>query len=134
MLAIGAAMLGGAVPGDRLMNADLRDTGLPDASAAIVLCARTLCHLPDPDTGFAELSRITERGGSLIISDLHPTFRVPVTRLPTPTGKIEVPTFRRTPEALVDCARQFGFACAERFDFAPGDGDAFFVLRLAHEG
>jgi ubiquinone/menaquinone biosynthesis C-methylase UbiE len=130
MLAVGAAHLGMSVPGDQLVNADIRATGLPDAAAAIVLCARALCHVPDIAAGFGEFARVTKRGGSLILCDLHPTFRVPVTRLPTAAGKIDVPTFRRSPERLVDIAAGVGFRCAKRFDMDAGDGDSFFLLHL----
>jgi SAM-dependent methyltransferase len=130
MLAAGAARLGPSVAENALRRADVRATGVPGAGAAVTLCARTVCHFPALGPVLREFARITRPGGALVVTDLHPAFRIPRTRLPTAHGKVTVATYRRSPEELAAAALRFGFTLAERIDLGrPGD-DASFVLRF----
>ena len=62
----------GAVPGAEFMQADLRALPFADASFALVVCGLALSHLPSLDRAVAELARVLEPGGRLIVSVLHP--------------------------------------------------------------
>ncbi|HEY1758353.1 MAG TPA: class I SAM-dependent methyltransferase [Bryobacteraceae bacterium] len=52
-----------------LVQADAEWLPLPDASADIVICAFAVGYAP---ACFAELARITRKGGMLLVSDVHP--------------------------------------------------------------
>jgi malonyl-CoA O-methyltransferase len=49
--------------------ADAKQLPLPDECADVVLCSFTLGYVP---SCFPELARIARRGGTVIISDVHP--------------------------------------------------------------
>ncbi|GAA2531042.1 hypothetical protein Ahu01nite_094750 [Winogradskya humida] len=59
--------------GALLLLADAQRLPLPDASIDAVFAAGLINHLPDLDSGLAELARITRTGGSLIL--FHPSGR-----------------------------------------------------------
>jgi ubiquinone/menaquinone biosynthesis C-methylase UbiE len=62
----------------RVPSADLRQgdlAGLPfeDGMFDVAVCALALSHLPDPAPAILELARVVRPGGTLVLSDLHPT-------------------------------------------------------------
>ena len=62
----------------RVPSADLRQgdlAGLPfeDGTFDLAVCALALSHLPDPAPAILELARVLRPGGTLVLSDLHPT-------------------------------------------------------------
>lgn len=57
-----------------VIEGDWRKTGLPDASADMVVSRFSLHHLRDIREGYAELARILKPGGSAVISLPHPDY------------------------------------------------------------
>jgi len=70
MLAIAAAK-----PGlhGKLAVADATALPIRTASADLVLCTLTLGHVRNPLAALQELSRILEHGGTLLLTDFHPS-------------------------------------------------------------
>ncbi|MCL2584698.1 MAG: class I SAM-dependent methyltransferase [Streptosporangiales bacterium] len=58
---------------DALVLADARRLPLAGSSADAVFAAGLVMHLPDPESGFAELARVTRPGGRLVL--FHPSGR-----------------------------------------------------------
>lgn len=63
----------------RLPTADLRHGDLDDlpvetATADLAICSLALTHLADPAPAIAELARVVQPGGRVIVSDVHPCF------------------------------------------------------------
>jgi SAM-dependent methyltransferase len=54
------------VPGITLLNRDLADTGLPDASVDVIMSRSVLEHIVDPAGMYAEMSRLLSPGGHFI--------------------------------------------------------------------
>lgn len=54
-------------------NGRLESLPLDDASVDLVTSALAVCHAPDLDAVFAEFARVVAPGGSVIVSDPHPT-------------------------------------------------------------
>jgi SAM-dependent methyltransferase len=61
-----------AVPGARFEAGDLCALPVDTASVDVAVCALALDHLPDLVPPLAELARVVRRGGSVVISDVHP--------------------------------------------------------------
>lgn len=57
-----------------VIDGDWRKTGLPDASADMVVSRFSLHHLRDIREGYTELARILKPGGSAVISLPHPDY------------------------------------------------------------
>ncbi len=57
-----------------VVEGDWRKTGLPDASADMVVSRFSLHHLRDIREGYAELARILKPGGHAVISLPHPDY------------------------------------------------------------
>lgn len=55
-----------------LAQSDLAALPLPDASADVAICALTVGHLQRLHPVLAELRRVTRKGGTLLLSDVHP--------------------------------------------------------------
>jgi SAM-dependent methyltransferase len=55
-----------AIPGLRLVNRDLTDTALPDASIDVVMCRSVMEHITDPENMYLEMHRILRPGGYFI--------------------------------------------------------------------
>ena len=54
------------IPGLRLINRDLVDTGLPDASVDVVMSRSVMEHITDPTRMYLEMSRLLRPGGYFI--------------------------------------------------------------------
>lgn len=61
------------VPSADLRLGDLARLPFEDGAFDLAVCALALSHLPDPDPAIAELARVLRPGGTLVVSDLHPT-------------------------------------------------------------
>lgn len=57
-----------------VVEGDWRKTGLPDASADMVVSRFSLHHLRDINEGYTELARILKPGGHAVISFPHPDY------------------------------------------------------------
>lgn len=51
----------------------LESLPVEDETIDVVTCALALCHVPDLGAVFAEMARVLRPGGTLIVSDPHPT-------------------------------------------------------------
>jgi ubiquinone/menaquinone biosynthesis C-methylase UbiE len=56
----------------KLILAEAEHLPLPDGVADLVLCAFAINYFRSAPAAFAEMARITRKGGRVIISDLHP--------------------------------------------------------------
>jgi len=59
-------------PSIELMVGDVRALPLPDAAFDVTWCRLVIGHLPACAPAYAELARVTARGGTVIVSDFHP--------------------------------------------------------------
>lgn len=69
MLAVARAK----VPGATFHEGDLQALPFESDSFDVVTCALALCHLRDPLDAVVELGRVLRPGGTLVISDPHPS-------------------------------------------------------------
>lgn len=60
------------LPDADLRQGDLAELPLEDASVAAAVCALALSHLPQIGPAIAELGRVLEPGGRLVLSNPHP--------------------------------------------------------------
>jgi len=67
-----AAGQGDLDPAIRLLVGDVRALPLPDAGFDLVWCRLVIGHLPECARAYAELGRVTARGGQVIVTDFHP--------------------------------------------------------------
>jgi len=93
------------VPGGDFRVGDLRALPVADCTAAVVVCALALSHLPDLGA-VAELARVLRPGGTLVLSNPHP-FATAVLGARawcrTPDGeRVEIPEFAHSVGAYLD--------------------------------
>jgi ubiquinone/menaquinone biosynthesis C-methylase UbiE len=106
MLAVAAGKLGGS---ERLMVGDLRTYTFLPATFNLAIAARVFCHVQDAIEAFHAASRFVEIGGSLIVTELdvgHPFER---TRIPLPSGEVEIDTWKRSSGELIMVAEAAGW-------------------------
>jgi malonyl-CoA O-methyltransferase len=75
MLARAAEALAGVDTASRvdLVQGDLEALPLPDDMAAMTLCGLAVGHLEELEPALGELRRVTQPGGRILCSDVHPT-------------------------------------------------------------
>jgi malonyl-CoA O-methyltransferase len=59
-------------PGLRTLQGDVRALPLPDRAFDVVWCRLVVGHLPEIETAYAELGRVVDRGGLVVVTDFHP--------------------------------------------------------------
>jgi ubiquinone/menaquinone biosynthesis C-methylase UbiE len=62
------------VPDAEFRTGELTALPVEDGSVDLAVCALALTHLRDPSKAIAELSRVVRPGGTIVLSDAHPTF------------------------------------------------------------
>ena len=62
------------VPGAEFRTSDLAALPFEDASFDVAVSSLAITHLSDPAPAIAELARVVRPGGTVVISDAHPTF------------------------------------------------------------
>lgn len=61
------------IPSARFELGEHESLPLDDASIDLAVASLTLCHLPDPTAAMVELARVLRPGGTVVISDPHPS-------------------------------------------------------------
>jgi ubiquinone/menaquinone biosynthesis C-methylase UbiE len=130
-----AEMLAGAPR--PVVVADVNRLPLPDSVADVTVCAFAVGYAP---ACLSELARITRKGGTVLVSDVHPdAIRRGWTRtFPHPTGVIEVVHQLYTLDDLVspnlrlDCLEEPRFGEPEREVFAKAGKPAAFEEAARH--
>jgi len=97
-----------------LVAADARRLPLGGATVDAVFAAGLINHLPDAGAGLAELARITQPGGRLVL--FHPSGRA---ALAARHGRPLRPDEPLSPRPLRDAMDRAGW-CLDRYDDAPG--------------
>src|SRR5437763_5742961 len=102
---------------DRLVQADVRSTGLDDDTYDLVVCGLVDEHLPELTGLYREARRLLRRDGTFVLAGYHPFF-IMSTGMPThfdrATGEpVAVETHVHLPGAHVAAARDAGFTVAE---------------------
>ena len=65
-----------AVPQAEFRPSELTSRAVESASVEVAVCALALEHVLDLELAIAELARVVRPGGTIVLSDLHPTPRV----------------------------------------------------------
>ena len=60
-------------PAVRFQTGDLLALPLADASVDLAVCSLALTHVPELEAAIVELARVVRPGGTVIVSDIHPT-------------------------------------------------------------
>ena len=127
-------MLAEAREGELLAAADVRAIPVADATFDVVWCRLVLGHLSDLGSAYAELARVCERGGRVVVTDFHPdavgaghrrTFR-------DDEGVVrEIEHHVHTPRAHRRAAARAGLTLVQRFDRVVGETVRGFYERAA---
>jgi SAM-dependent methyltransferase len=102
---------------DRLVEGDVRDTGLPDAAYDLAVCVLVDEHLPELAPLYAEARRLLGNEGSFLVVGIHPYFVMSVgmpTHFDVPgSGPVAIETFVHLPSEHVAAAAGAGFSLRE---------------------
>lgn len=60
-------------PAVRFRTGDLLTLPLPDTAVDLAVCSLALTHVPQLEAAVVELARVVRPGGTVILSDIHPT-------------------------------------------------------------
>ena len=102
---------------DRLVEADVRSTGLASDDYDLAVCCLVDEHLPDLGDLYEEAARLVRPGGSFVVVGLHPFF-IMATGMPTHFDRadgepVAVETHIHLPGDHVAAGRAAGLAVAE---------------------
>lgn len=76
----------------------------------LVVACRVLSHVERLDEAMEELTRVTKRGGRLLITDVSAQHNYVTTRVPTRAGDVHIETFKRNmPEVFSNASRLGGW-------------------------
>jgi SAM-dependent methyltransferase len=112
---------------DRLVEADVRATGLPSAAYDLVVCVLVDEHLPELAPLYAEGRRLLtpDRAASFVLVGVHPFFLMAVgmpTHFDGPAGEpVAIETHIHLPGEHVAAARAAGLTAAELHEGHIGD-------------
>jgi SAM-dependent methyltransferase len=101
---------------DRLVEADIRSTGLGDGAYDVAVCSLVDEHLPELGTLYAEARRILEPQGAFVLIGFHPFFMM-ASGMPTHfdgrDGPVAIETHLHLPSTHMAAARSAGFVAVE---------------------
>jgi SAM-dependent methyltransferase len=94
---------------DRFFVGDLCSPALEPESFGLAIAARAFCHVEDIFSAFSAAYRLVRPNGILIVTELDVDHEFERTRIPTPDGKLQVDTWKRSNEELIGVARLAGW-------------------------
>jgi SAM-dependent methyltransferase len=109
---------------DRLVEADVRATGLDPGSYDLVVCSLVDEHLADLVPLYAEAGRLLAPRGWFVLVGVHPFFVMVVgmpTHFDTPRGPVAIETHVHLPGAHVAAGTAAGLAAVELHEGLVGD-------------
>lgn len=106
MVAIAARKLKGS---ERLFVGDLRSKALAAESFQLAIAARVFCHVRDLISAFRAAAKLVVRDGVLIVTELDIDHEFERTRIPTPAGKFEIDTWKRSSGDVIRAAESTGW-------------------------
>ena len=102
---------------DRLVEGDVRRSGLPGGAYDLVVCVLVDEHLPELSGLYAEARRLLGRAGWFVVVGIHPYFVMSAgmpTHFDLPGGRpVAIETFVHLPSEHVAAASAAGFALCE---------------------
>jgi SAM-dependent methyltransferase len=110
---------------DRLIEADVRDTGLETGKYDLVVCALVDEHLAELGPLYAEARRLLAPGGAFVLVGVHPFFLMAVgmpTHFDGPEGRpVAIETHLHLPGEHVAAGTAAGLVAAELHEGLVGD-------------
>lgn len=97
---------------ERLLVGDLRSDALAPESFQLAIAARVFCHVKDLISAFRAAANLVSPDGALIVTELDIGHEFERTRIPTPAGKFEIDTWKRSSGEVIRVAESAGW----RFD------------------
>ncbi len=89
------------IDNSRFIEGDILRNGFDPETFDAVLLLRAASHCQDVSRLISRARLSLQQGGLLILSDVAPEHHYTETRLPSPTGKLPVPTFKHAPEQVI---------------------------------
>jgi ubiquinone/menaquinone biosynthesis C-methylase UbiE len=93
----------------RLICADVQKIPFSDRTFNIVTACRVLSHVKNLNNAIQEIGRITDRGGSLIVSDVSSSHNYTTSRIPIPEGDVYIETYKHSADQLISMAEHSGY-------------------------
>ena len=88
----------------RLICGAVEKLPFPDKTFNMITACRVLSHVANLNIAMQELGRVTNTGGSLIISDVSACHNYTTVRIPTLDGDVHIETYKHTVNQLVAAA------------------------------
>jgi SAM-dependent methyltransferase len=109
---------------ERLVEADVRATGLETGAYDLVVCSLVDEHLPELRTLYGEARRLLGPGGSFVLVGVHPYFLMAVgmpTHFDAPGGPVAIETHLHLPQEHVAAGSAAGLVLEELHEGLVGD-------------
>jgi SAM-dependent methyltransferase len=109
---------------ERLVEADVRATGLETGAYDLVACSLVDEHLPELDTLYGEARRLLGPGGSFVLVGVHPSFLMAVgmpTHFDAPGGPVAIETHLHLAQEHVAAGLGAGLVLEELHEGLVGD-------------
>ncbi len=120
----------------RLVLADACCLPIANETADVAVCSFALGSMASVRLSIAELSRVTRRGGSVIVSDLHPdTAQLPWrSTFRNRTRVYEVAQHRYKVKECLEAGREVGLQLVRRLEPRFGEPEREIFQRVGREG
>ncbi len=106
---------------DRLLVGDLRSAAFEPESFGLAIAARVFCHVKDIVGAFRAAYDLVVPDGLLIVTELDVDHEFKKTRIPTPTGKLQIDTWKRSSGELIVAAESVGWRLDRLLQIAAAD-------------